>query len=371
MSPEPSVLSRKWFALAAVESLLLAALAALFFLPSRRNAAVQPLATRVLNARQIGPDGELIPWGKAMPENSVRLEVTGLDPGGSEPVEFSLSKDGAPFTEIEHHGNFADVAQLQPGKYRWSALIHQPNGDPLLVEPPRGDPFAPDFVISPELTLPPLRQHTLDGGEIGPNLQTKYGALLGTVMPYDVPGALLEVETKPAAGAFDGTGLQRIPAHAGDISASFVGPDGAYHWRARLVLGSDHQTEWRNFAEGSAGNFIIFNPPEEKQNPPKDTAADQDHQPRDARDQGDKNSDKTRTVYSRTGPSSAPYSSGMGSGHHEPRPPTLKQKDLPSIWHRALYRIARLFGIFIAVLAVMAAALKLIHLSRRRTPQPR
>src|ERR1041385_4970134 len=152
MSPEPSILPRKWFAAAAALSLLLAGIAALLlFAPhphgSQGNASPAPTP---LSLRQRDGEGNPIPWGTTTPPGAnVRIEVTGADPERITVVELLVSHDGQTPARVEHRGNGADLRQRAPGRYRWSAVAHLYNDPPIALEPPRGDPSAADFVDSP------------------------------------------------------------------------------------------------------------------------------------------------------------------------------------------------------------------------------
>src|SRR5258706_13662610 len=128
MSSEPSLLPRKWFAAAAILSLLLAGLAAfLLFAPHPREPGIGlPLPT-TLSLRQRGEDGLLIPWGTAISGTGVRIEVAGADPKGIKEIELFLSQDGAPPLRLKHEGTAADLTQLSAGRYRWSAVAHLPS----------------------------------------------------------------------------------------------------------------------------------------------------------------------------------------------------------------------------------------------------
>src|SRR5258706_383678 len=271
MSSEPSLLPRKWFAAAATLSLLLAGLAAfLLFAPHPREPGIGlPLRT-TLGLRQRGEDGLLIPWGTTISGTGVRIEVAGADPQRIKEIELFISQNDAPPQRLKHEGTGADLKQLTPGRYRWSAVLHLPDDAPMALEPPRGDPLAGDFFVAPlTLDLPPLQQRTLGGMEaIELGGKTRAGAKLGAQFPEALPGAVLEVESKPAASAFDGSGARRIPVEKGDVSVDFAGPDGAYRWRARLVATAQSRTEWRAFGDGPGGDFVIFAAPTTQ--PPKD-----------------------------------------------------------------------------------------------------
>jgi hypothetical protein len=271
MSSEPSLLPRKWFAAAATFSLLLAGLAAfLLFVPHPRELGIGLGLPSSLSLRQRGEDGLVIPWGTTISGTGVRIEVAGADPQRINEVELFLSQNGAPPQRLKHDGTGADLRQLTPGRFCWSALVHLEGDVPMALEPPRGDPLAADFFVAPlVLELPPLQQRTLEGRksiEIGG--RTRAGAKLGAQFPQALPGAVLEVESKLAATAFDGLGARRIPVEKGDVSIDFAGPEGAYRWRARLVANARSQTDWRAFGLGPGGDFVIFAAPPTQ--PPKD-----------------------------------------------------------------------------------------------------
>jgi hypothetical protein len=167
MSPEPSILPRKWFAVAAALSLLMAGIAALLLFAPRlpqRKASPAPTPT-ALGLRQRDGEGNLIPWGTTTtPGSDVHIEVTGADPEHPGEVELLLSRDGAPPARLEHAGTGADIKQPAAGRYRWSAVAHLRGDPPMVLEPPRGDPSGADFVVSPVLLeLPPLQQGELLG----------------------------------------------------------------------------------------------------------------------------------------------------------------------------------------------------------------
>src|SRR5258706_6578366 len=150
MSSEPSLLPRKWFAAAAILSLLLAGLGAfmLFAPPPRERGIGLPLPT-TLSLRQRGEDGLLIPWGKTISGTGVRIEVAGADPQRIKEIELFLSQNGAPPQRLKHEGTGADLKQLTPGRDRWSAVVHLAGDAPMALEPPRGDPLAGDFFLPP------------------------------------------------------------------------------------------------------------------------------------------------------------------------------------------------------------------------------
>jgi hypothetical protein len=264
MSSEPSLLPRKWFAAAATFSLLLAGLAAfLLFAPHPREPGIGLALPTTLGLRQRGEDGLVIPWGTTISGTGLRIEVAGADPQRSGEIELFLSQNGAPPQRLKHDGTGADLKQLTPGRYRWSAVVHLPGDVPMALEPPRGDPLAGDFFVAPlALELPSLQQRTLEGKEsIEIGGKTRAGAKLGAQFPEALPGAVLEVESKLVASAFDGSGARRIPVEKGDVSIDFAGPDGAYRWRARLVATAQLRTEWRAFSVGPGGDFVIFAAP--------------------------------------------------------------------------------------------------------------
>jgi len=264
MSSETTLLPRKWFAAAATFSLLLAGLAAFLLLaPHPREPGIGLPMPTTLGLRQRGEDGLLVPWGTTISGASVRIEVAGADAKGIREIELFLSQDGAPPLRLKHDGAAADLKQLAPGRYRWNAMVHLPDDVSTPLEPPRGDPLAADFVVAPPaLELPPLQQRTLEGKEIiETGGKTRAGAKLGAHFPDSLPGAVLEIESKPAALAFDGSGARRIPVEKGDVSIDFAGPDGAYRWRARLVTTAQLRTEWRAFGGAANCDFVIFAAP--------------------------------------------------------------------------------------------------------------
>jgi hypothetical protein len=406
MSSEPSLLPRKWFAAAAAISLLLAGLAA-FLLFARRppRVGIGIASPTTLSLRQRGEDGLLIPWGTTISGDLVRIEVAGVDPQRVKEIELLLSRDGAPPVRVDHTGNSADLKQLAPGRYRWSAVAHLASDVPMAYEPLRGDPLAADFIVSPSvLDLPPLQQRTLQGeATIETGGRTKGGAKLGTQFPSALPGAVLEVEATPAATAFNGRGVRRIQVQKGDVSTDFKGPDGAYHWRARLVAAANLQTEWQAFGGGPSGDFVIdaATPPDSSKENPKippenGTPDPSEKKPGDGNNTGNpvengdppgkgdpnqtnknqdpkqdpKQPDKKQDPKQNPGadgkgkPGARAYSSGMGSGYRGPLPSRVKP--LASLWHLALLRMALIFGGMIAALGVILITMRVIRGARRR-----
>src|SRR3954465_13861631 len=109
MSSEPLLLPRKWFAAAAILSLLLAGLAAfLLFVPHSRERGIGLALPTTLSLRQRGEDGLLIPWGTTISGTGVRIEVAGTDPQRISEVELFLSQNGAPPQKLKHDGAEAD-----------------------------------------------------------------------------------------------------------------------------------------------------------------------------------------------------------------------------------------------------------------------
>src|SRR5258706_9874419 len=413
MSSEPSLLPRKWFAAAAILSLLLAGLAAfLLFAPHPREPGIGlPLPT-TLGLRQRGEDGLLIPWGTTISGTGVRIEVAGAEEQRIKEIELFLSQNGAPPLRLKHEGTGADLKQLSAGRYRWSAVVRFPGDVAMALEPPRGDPLATDFVVAPlVLDLPRLQQRTLGGMEtIEIGGQTRAGAKLGAQFPEALPGAVLEVESKPAARAFDGSGARRIPVEKGDVSIDFAGPDGAYRWRARLVATAQSRTEWRAFGGGSSADFVIFATPTtqpSKQNgdsgPGQDNGSNPTNGDSNAGNNPDnpsgkggptpenknkgteKNSDKPpgngdpnppdkkpdpKPDSAREGkgtPGARAYSSGMGSGYRGPLPSRVRP--LASLWHLALFRMGLIFGGIIAALGVMLITIRVIRCATPLAPR--
>jgi hypothetical protein len=415
MSSEPSILPRKWFAAAAALSLLLAGIAALLLFaphprPPQRNAGPAPTP---LGLRQRDGEENPIPWGTTIPPGgNVRIEVTGADPQRVSEVELLVSRDGAPPARLEHSGTGADLVQLAPGRYRWSAIAHLQGDPPMVLEPPRGDPSAADFVVSPlVLELPRLQQRALGGDKTIENGgQTKGGAKLGTQFTSPLPGTVLEVEASPLATAFSGSGVRRVPVHKGDINVDFAAPAGAYHWRARLVAVANLQTQWQEFGGGPGGDFVIVDAPPD-QPPPTNVdpetgeddssnAAD-DNQgtgnnsggppPKGKRKPSNKNSGPGNNADNppenaepdakdkdpdpkpnpgaggKGGTGGKSYASGIGSGFNRPLPSRVRP--LASLWHLAFYRMALMFGGIIGALTVILFAIRVIRGGRHRAPQ--
>ncbi|HEV8377995.1 MAG TPA: hypothetical protein VGP99_04035, partial [Tepidisphaeraceae bacterium] len=364
-----------------------------------------------LSLRQRDDDGSPIPWGTTTSGSNVRIEVAGADPQRVTEIELLLSRDGAPPARLEHGGNGADLKQLAPGRYRWSAVAHLRSDKPMVLEPPRGDPLAADFVVSPlVLELPPLEQRALQGEErIEKGGQTKGGAKLGTEFANPLPGAVLEVEASPAATAFDGARVQRISVHRGDVSVEFAGAAGAYHWRARLVAATNLQTQWRAFGDGTNGDFVILDadpdhsppknadiengeddpsnatddnqgpgknsggrPPKGKRKPSnknREPGKNADKPPENLEpDPKDKDQDPKQdpSAGGKGGTSGKSYASGIGSGYARPLPSRVRP--LASLWHLAFFRMALMFGGIITALTVVLLAIRFIKGGRHRAP---
>jgi len=411
MSSESSLLPWKWFAATAALSLLLAGIAAsLLLAPHPRQSKAGPAPT-TLSLRQRDDNGLQLPWGTTTSGTNVRIEVAGADPERVTEIELLLSRNGAPAERLEHAGNGADLKQLAPGRYRWSAVLQLRGNATTMLEPPRGDPLAADFVVAPQvLELPPLRQRAFEGEEtIEKGARTRRGAKLGTEFASPMPGTVLEVEAKPLASTFDGTRVQRIGADKGDACIEFTGPDGEYHWRARLVAAANLQTQWQAFGGGPAGDFIIVDAAAQDHTPPgNDDSDDAEDGAGDASGKnqgGGKNSSNPNKKHNPTGknngagdnsntPPEHPdpdaanknqipsqnfgtaghggtlgksYSSGIGGGYARPLPSRVRP--LASLWHLALLRMALIFGGIIAAPAVLLIAIRVIKSGRHRAPR--
>ena len=389
MSPESTQLPGKWFVAAALFALLIAASAAALLLrPTSENRGVvqddqagkattpqepqpgdgsgkQPAsgpATPPPPAlRQSTADKRPIAWGEALAGNAVRIEVAGVDESRYESVEFLVAQGNAPARAVKRTGFAAELTGLAPGRYRWSARLRPAGNAPAeALEPPRGDPRAADFIIlPPSLALSGLQQTHLDGTPIGEDLRAEAGVLLSAAT--DSAGAVLEVEIKPAAKAFDGTGLRRAPVLDGNAQAKFFGADGPYRWRARLTS-PEHTTDWKEFQPSPRpADFILYH---KSQAPtPPSAGGDSDGQSRDP--SGEPKSDPGGSP-GKSGGTSAPgggagpprmYSSGLGGGSRDPLPSQFKK--LPSLWDRALFRTLASLGVALALLGALFFALRL------------
>ena len=399
MSHEPSLLPRKWFAAATAVGLLLAALAAYLLLsPStRRQHVATPGANTILSLRQRTDDGVVVPWGTTLPGDRLHVTVEGAETQRVQETELLLSRDGAMPVRIEHAGQSAELTKLAPGRYRWGAVVHANNEPPMVIEPPRGDSLAFDFVVAPrKLELPPLQQRTLAGETLELGAAAKVGVTLGAQFDTSLPGAALEIEVKPASAAFDGAGVKPVPIDEGDVGVKFSGPGGPYHWRARLAISANAGTSWRAFGGGGPqGDFVLSDPKpsdSHKDGDGRDSAGDEHnaegnsnsadgnsggggpHQGPSPHDDG-KGSDHDRSEHDGNpketpgdkrggGAVSESYSSGMGSGYRGPLPSRVRP--LPSLWHLALLRIARILGLLTAALAVPLLVIKLVRFARCR-----
>lgn len=364
MSPEPLQLPRKWFAAAAVCGLLLAAVpAAWLLLPALQSPAQPGPSTQPENQprlRQSTAERMPVPWGGVVSGGSVRIEVVGADEARYAGVELFLTRDDDHATVIRYPGFAAELTRLAPGRYRWRAHLHA-RGPALadVLEPPRGAGHTADFIVPPPvLVLTTLRQHRLDGGEIGGDLQTESGALLSTQVDY--PGAVLEVEVKPSAKPFDGHDVQRIPATAGTAQTKFRGPDGPYHWRARLTAGSGRSTAWREFKRTPQADFVISHQTTANNAP---HASSQGGTPERTANNAPNPGPKGRTP-GRPAPVSNAFSSGLGSGRHDPFP--SQPQPLPSLWDVAFIRLLRGLGFALPVLAIGLFACKVWKRRARR-----
>lgn len=409
MSADESLFPRKWLLLAAIASVVLAAaLAWLIFAPRAMRPSLGPEGS-ALRLEQRDEQGLAVAWGTTLPADQVELEVVGLDPSKTATVDLRLTRDESPPESIRQMHGKASLQKLEPGRYRWLATVEFRDGERQVLEPPRGDPLAADFVVvSRALALPSLWQRMLDGAEIGEDRRTRGGATLGVQLDGPLPGAVLEVEVKKVGGAE--TKLQRLPVNDGIVAAQFVGPDGAYTWRARLVASSTRSTEWRNFGDGMDGDFHIYGageserPNEENKGKEDSAVADSGGGDRgdssgagggagpgggggggdatggsagggsgDSGSRGenqaagkrDKSKADSKLGGDRDGPFSNAYSSGMGSGHREPLPSRVRP--LPSLWHLALYRVVLVFGGLIAILGVLLAGIKIARRFSRRS----
>lgn len=316
MPSSPSLLPRAWFVTVAIATLLLALVTVGLLAtrggrpapqsageapgdPKRTSDGVRVDDTPAL--RQSAADGEAIPWGAVAPGMFVRLQVAGAA-GRYDGADLFVAKDDGPVRKIDHPDFAADLTGLEPGRYRWSAVLRGKGGSGAALEPPRIDPHAPDFVIAPrQLELSGLRQRQLDGAPIAPDLRTMSGVRVGADVRY--PDAVIEVEIKLADRPFDGTGLQRAPvADKGTAEVVFQGPDGPYRWRARASAQSSAVTAWQEFRFTPQADFVVFHPA--SASPPATTPPS-------------------------AGPSSLPLSSALGNGPAAPLPSEVPR--LPSL----------------------------------------
>lgn len=187
---------------------------------SQPPTARAPAAPRLPTPRQANDDGLVVPLGGTAPSNGVRLELEGVDRDRYADAEFFFAKGDAPAQSVKRGGFSATLSNLAPGRYHWSAaLTGRGDTPPTVIEAPRGDSRNADFVIAPQVfAIRQLKQKQLDGKEMPRGRSTENGARLGVELQADYPGAVLEVEVKPAGSAFDGSGLLRAPVSDGKAS---------------------------------------------------------------------------------------------------------------------------------------------------------
>jgi hypothetical protein len=280
-SPDAPILPRKWFVAAAIAALLLALLMVGVVLRPERGGSAPPAGdppsagsggpgnpgegpgeSRIF-LRQLSKDGTQIPWGEVIGGDFVRLEVAGVEPGSVDQTDWRLAKDEAEPEQVQPLGTdglAAELSDLDPGRYRWSVGLRRSDHQAYPVfDPPRVDDRAADFIVAPRvLELKDLAQTQLDGTPIPASLRTASGARLIGDVRY--PGAVLEIEVKPAAVPFDGEARHVSPAEtAAPTMVTFQGPVGSYHWRARAVHG-EQRTEWQEMRAAAQVDFIVFDP---------------------------------------------------------------------------------------------------------------
>lgn len=373
MSPETNALPLRWFAATGLAVLLLAGVPLALLvqtimgpkpppavasggepLPHKAPDPVEPRRPPPPVPRQLGEDGTVIAWGATVPGTSLRLEVLGVDRDQYGDVEFMIERDDAPAFTIRRGGHSAQLSKLEPGRYRWSArLAGRGDQAEALVEPPRGDSNGPNFVIAPPPVIAELRQSRLDGSAIAADRRTEGGARLAVQLQADYPGAVLEVEVKPAGSAFDAIDVLRAAASGGKAEFVFTAPDGSYRWRARATAAGRDNTAWRAFGESAVPDFIVFRkPPETKPNtdttrPPPRQAKGPASQPPSALSRGSSGS------------------RDLAGGRSDPLP--SERQKLSSFWQIAFVRVAIGLAAVGATLAVLLFILRSIrHLTRRK-----
>lgn len=342
---------------------------------------------------QLDGTGMPIPWGQPTAERSIRLELQGIDRRHMVETTFYLTRDGEALRPMLATNFTATVQNLEPGNYQWSADVSLRTGaGSLLVEPPRGDPLTPDFVILPPLpSIDRMTQSDLAGKPLAADLRAEGTLLLGVELSHGYSGAVLEVEIKKAGSAFDGAGalVTRLEGTTGNVR--FAGADGPYHWRARVVPPGRPGADWRLASLGQPHDFMLFSRPpekpetEKKQEPqikkeaavddkkqqsqkqadPKDGKKDQTQKPTD-RKEGQKND---KVPDSPPGPGSGKPSAsavmgtgsgGLGQGSRDPLP--SRQVEQTSFWQITFVRL--LMGLGATALVMVTALLLLMGLRR-------
>jgi len=219
--------------------------------------AETPEAAVVLKARVHSPASALVRTQVEVKPVGIAFDGTGLEMGSWVPA-----------------GKFsAATAKVPPGDFHWRARTEPRGGSPgpWVEFGANGD--ATDFLRgpAPATNLPPDLPFSM--GQFKSNLVTAIGLggstseggiVLGSWVT-DSEGGLssLEVEVKPIASGFDGTGLVSGPFvlnYTQTFVAVPLGP-GSYHWRARVSDGFGSVSGWAAYGGNSdavpaAADFI-------------------------------------------------------------------------------------------------------------------
>ena len=415
MSPDPNALLRRWFAAAAIAAVVVGAAVALAILlpkppglvatdrpptpaasgqqPSEtapsttaeRPPAAQPSPPVPPKPRQLDDSGAVIAWGGSTAGRAVRLELQGVDREKFSGSEFYVSRGDGPIEVLPRGDYAAQLSDPAPGRYRWGAMLDVRGGaEPLRVEPPRGDATGADFiVVGPLPSIARLAQRTLEGAPLPADRRAEGAVRLGVELREDYPDAVLEVEVKAGAAAFDGKELLRAPFRALSADVTFAGAAGRYRWRARVALPGRAPTDWRDADAGPDYDFALFSkpvppqpsqsqqtpPPRPQPQPSTGPTPSPRSPPQPPTGQTPPPSDPTAPAFAGRPPSATggtgTGSTGLGGGRSDPLP--SHQIEQASFWQIAFMRLLVGLGVIGAALGAIALALRGLRRAVRRS----